>query len=152
MWDHYAYFDTNRYIVNRGISGDDSAYLSKRSDADCIHLNPKKAVMMIGTNDIIRTDYDFWWRKEGEIAEANHNGIFPAEKSFFKCDGAYLSAVKKSEVSNDIILRIVEENGENTVAEVTINGRVFSVPLKPFEIRTVAFNGKEIRRVNMLEN
>lgn len=85
------------------------------------------------------------------IAEANHGGIFPPQKSFFKCDGAYLSAVKKSERNGDTILRIVEENGENTVAGVTIGDYKFSVPLKPFEIRTIAFDGSKIHKVNMLE-
>ena len=69
LWDHYAYFGTKCYIVNRGIGGDSSEYMCKRFDADCIQLHPKKAVMMIGTNDISRTDYDFWWRKDGEAEE-----------------------------------------------------------------------------------
>ena len=85
------------------------------------------------------------------IAEANHGGIFPPQKSFFKCDGAYLSAVKKSERNGDTILRIVEENGENTVVGVTIGDCKFSVPLKPFEIRTITFDGSKIHKVNMLE-
>ena len=76
---------------------------------------------------------------------------FLRKKSFFKCDGAYLSEVKKSERNGDTILRIVEENGENTVAGVTIGDCKFSVPLKPFEIRTIAFDGSKIHKVNMLE-
>ena len=64
---------------------------------------------------------------------------------------AYLSAVKKSERNGDTILRIVEENGENTVAGVTIGDCKFSVPLKPFEIRTITFDGSKIHKVNMLE-
>ena len=86
------------------------------------------------------------------IPESNHNGTFPTEKSFFKCDGAYLSAVKKSEINDDTILRIVEENGEDTIAKVTIGDCEFSVPLKPFEIRTMAFDGTKIHKVNMLES
>ena len=49
------------------------------------------------------------------------------------------------------VQRIVEENGENTVAGVTIGDCKFSVPLKPFEIRTITFDGSKIHKVNMLE-
>lgn len=37
------------------------------------------------------------------------------------------------------------------MAGVTIGDRKFSVPLEPFEIRTIAFDGSKIHKVNMLE-
>ena len=69
LWDLNAYFGSNQFIVNRGIGGDDSTYLAKRFQADCIQLNPKKVILMIGTNDITRTHFDPWWRKMGEEEE-----------------------------------------------------------------------------------
>ena len=61
-----AYLDTDKFIVNRGIGGDNSTYLLKRFDADCVQLKPEKAILMIGTNDIFRCEYDAWWKIKGE--------------------------------------------------------------------------------------
>lgn len=69
LWNLHAYFQTDKYLENRGIGGDISTYLLKRFDADCIQLSPKKAVIMIGTNDIARTEPDLWWKKPGEDME-----------------------------------------------------------------------------------
>ena len=66
LWDLNVYFGSGLFIVNRGIGGDCSTYLLKRFIADCIQLNPKKVVLMIGTNDISRTNNDLWWRTMGE--------------------------------------------------------------------------------------
>lgn len=66
LWDIPAYIGREKCIVNRAIGGDDSTYLLRRFDADCIQLAPARCVLMIGTNDISRTHYDHWWRTEGE--------------------------------------------------------------------------------------
>ena len=65
LWDIPAYVGNKLFIVNRAIGGDDSTYLLRRLDADCIQLRPKKCFLMIGTNDITQTEYDHWWRKKG---------------------------------------------------------------------------------------
>ena len=85
------------------------------------------------------------------LSEANHCGTLPEQKSFFSCDGAYLSAVKKAEESDLMIYRIVEENGTDTMAQLTVDGQTFPLQLRPFEIRTVAFDGNEVHCVDMLE-
>ncbi len=69
LWNLNAYFKTDKYMENRAIGGDNSVYLSKRFDADCIQLHPKKVIMMIGTNDVARTDEDLWWRIPGESVQ-----------------------------------------------------------------------------------
>lgn len=69
LWDINAYFDTNKFLVNRGIGGDTSEYVLKRFDADVIQLNPKQVILMIGTNDISAINGDVWWRVEGQKTE-----------------------------------------------------------------------------------
>ena len=69
LWNLRAYFDTDKFLENRGIGGDTSTYLLKRFDADCIQLQPKSAIIMIGTNDITRTEPDMWWKTPGEEVE-----------------------------------------------------------------------------------
>jgi lysophospholipase L1-like esterase len=66
LWDINAYFDTNKFLVNRGIGGDTSEYVLKRFDADVIQLKPKKVILMIGTNDILAINGDVWWRVAGQ--------------------------------------------------------------------------------------
>ena len=66
LWDIKSYLNSEKTIVNRGIGGDTSYYLNKRFEADCVQLKPKKAVLMIGTNDITKTDDDLWWKVKGQ--------------------------------------------------------------------------------------
>ena len=69
LWNLNAYFGTCKFLENRGICGDTSTYLLKRFEADCIQLQPKNAIIMIGTNDITRTEPDLWWKTPGEDVE-----------------------------------------------------------------------------------
>ncbi len=69
LWELYAYFDNGKFLVNRGICGDTSKYLAIRFDADCIQLKPKKAIVMIGINNISRCQEDVWWHQKGEDKE-----------------------------------------------------------------------------------
>ena len=65
FWDLQVYFETQKLLVNRGIGGDTSEYLLMRFDADVIQLNPVLVLIMIGTNDILATHSDLWWRTPG---------------------------------------------------------------------------------------
>ena len=48
-----AFFpEVNGILINRGIGGDDTAYLRKRFEADALQLSPELIVMLIGTNDM----------------------------------------------------------------------------------------------------
>ncbi|MGI6496446.1 MAG: SGNH/GDSL hydrolase family protein [Kiritimatiellia bacterium] len=51
-------------IVNRGVSGDRTAELLARWDADCLALRPHVLSIMIGVNDV--------WRKAGEWNGQKH--------------------------------------------------------------------------------
>lgn len=93
-WNLHAYFQTDKYLENRGIGGDTSQYLLRRLDADCIQLHPKCVIIMIGTNDITRTEPDLWWKVPGEstetvLSEYKDN----IRKIIEKCDAAGIETV-----------------------------------------------------------
>lgn len=64
-WDLDLWFSPDKYKVNRGIGGDMSRYMLLRSEADVFQLHPHRAIVMAGTNDLLTTAPDLWWRKPG---------------------------------------------------------------------------------------
>ncbi len=103
LWNLKAYFKTDKYLENRGAGGDDSTYLLKRFDADCIQLHPKTVIMMIGTNDVARTDNDLWWRTTGEdvekvLSEYKDN----VRQMLAKCDEAGIEVILCSVIPSKI--------------------------------------------------
>lgn len=104
LWDLNAYFGSDKYFVNRGIGGDDSTYLSKRFQADCIQLNPKKVILMIGTNDISKTNYDHWRRMKGEEEETVLQDYMKNISEMFKqCDEAKIELILCSVIPSDTV-------------------------------------------------
>ncbi len=75
MWDINLYFGNSSFLVNRGIGGDTSHYCLKRFDADCLQLAPETIIYMIGTNDILTTAPDLWWRKDGADKQTVLNSL-----------------------------------------------------------------------------
>ena len=103
LWDIHAYFETDKFLVNRGIGGDCSTYLLKRFDADCIQLKPKKVILMIGTNDIARTADDVWWRTKGEAEETVLSDYMNNIKQIVKkCDDSGTELILCSVIPSDI--------------------------------------------------
>lgn len=94
FWNLNVYFKTDKFLENRGIGGDVSKYLLKRFDADCIQLKPKCAVIMIGANDIFRTEDDLWYKTVGEdcqiVMEDYKKNI---SAMIEKCDNAGIEVV-----------------------------------------------------------
>ena len=73
-WDLNLYFGDMGYVVNRGIGGDCTDIILKRSDADVFQLEPKTVVYMAGINDLISTCPDVWNKEPGadrETVKAN---------------------------------------------------------------------------------
>jgi lysophospholipase L1-like esterase len=103
LWDLNAYFDTEKFLVNRGIGGDTSEYVLKRFDADVIQLKPKKVVLMIGTNDISQIHGDVWWRVDGQepsVVLENIKSNF--HKIIEKCKANTIDLVLCSIIPSDI--------------------------------------------------
>lgn len=95
QWELYANFKTDKLLINRGIGSDESKYVLMRFDADCIQLNPKKIILMIGTNDIFRCEDDVWWRNPASetpecVIENYKNNICEIVK---KCDNAGIELI-----------------------------------------------------------
>lgn len=78
-WDTNLFFGDLGYIVNRGIGGDVTEYMLKRSDADVFQLSPEKLVFLGGINDLITTCPDLWWGVPAvdrrQVGEAFKNNI-----------------------------------------------------------------------------
>ena len=103
LWNLNVYFQTDKFLENRAIGGDNSIYLLKRFDADCIQLHPKKVIIMIGTNDIFRAEDDLWWKKAGEdvdkvLDEYKSN----VEQMIEKCDIAGIDVILCSVIPSNI--------------------------------------------------
>ena len=81
-WDLYLYFNREKLIINRGIGGDITENILRRSDADLFQFSPKNAVFMAGINDILSTAPDLWWRKPGADKETVMKGIFSNIEAF----------------------------------------------------------------------
>jgi alpha-mannosidase len=91
------------------------------------------------------------------IYQGIHRGNRPLSASFLSVDvpNVVVSAVKKSEDGDDLIIRCYKTAGR--LAKTTLNlglvNRRWSWNFRPLEIKTlrVPFAGGEIREVNLLE-
>lgn len=91
------------------------------------------------------------------IVENNHKGCLPTNYCGIKCNckNVIVSALKKSEDSNGLILRAYETDGKSTKAvfEGDILGATVSVDFSPYEIKTIYIDNKtkEWREVLLTE-
>lgn len=106
-----------------------------------------------GLSDAINFGLDY-------VVESSHDGILPRKVSFLSVSdkNLYVSALKVAEASDDLVLRILEQTGEERKADVTLNmktvKRIVPVNVKPFEVKTIMIptssSSKEYE-VNFLE-
>lgn len=90
-WEFPAYFKGGLYMLNRGIGGDTTKYILKRSDADVFQFKPKNIVYMAGINDLINAQPDYWWRKPGrDLKEVRSEISSNSEEFMKKCVGCEL--------------------------------------------------------------
>jgi len=81
----------------------------------------------------------------------------PKSGSFLAVDASNIivTAIKISEVGDDLIIRCVESTGRQTAAEVDLRlfGKKVKLEFRPCEIKTLRVNQKtgETREVNLLE-
>lgn len=91
------------------------------------------------------------------IYQGIHDGSMPKSGSFLAVDAPHVivSAVKKAEGGDDLIIRCVEAAGQPASAtlDLAFTGRQWKGDFKPFEIKTLRISGKSgnIREVNLLE-
>ena len=90
-WDLSLYFGDLGYIVNRGIGGDSTEYILRRSEADVFQLQPKAVVYMAGTNDLLGICPDLWYRENGMDRDTVIKNLLSNVEAFIrKCDGIRL--------------------------------------------------------------
>lgn len=86
-----------------------------------------------------------------------HKGVRPLSASFLSVDvpNVIVSAIKKSEDGNDLIIRCYETDGREAKASLDLGlvNRHWRGSFRPLEIKTlrVPLTGGEIREVNLLE-
>jgi len=91
------------------------------------------------------------------IYQGIHDGKMPGSGSFIKVDSPdiVISAIKKSETGNDIIMRVVETLGVPVRAGINLKfaGMSWTGSFRPFEIKTLRIDIKTgiIKEVNLLE-
>ncbi len=87
------------------------------------------------------------------ICEANHDGVLPEYEQYIglKSESVYISAVKECEADEDNVIRLFEISGKKQNADLNYFGNVISIPMNPYEIKTVKISGDEVKEVNILE-
>ena len=86
-----------------------------------------------------------------------HRGTMPKSGSFLAVDApnVIVSAIKQSEIGEDLILRCVETNGTAATANIELGfaKRKWSGNFRPYEIKTLRVNQKSgsVKEVNLLE-
>ncbi|ETI67526.1 alpha-mannosidase [Neobacillus vireti] len=93
------------------------------------------------------------------IVETYHQGSLPQEDSFISIDQSniILSALKKAENHDDLIIRLYETNNAETVAKVELKnwGRTLELCFGPMEIKTLYIPKKLVEPIyetNLIEN
>ena len=91
------------------------------------------------------------------VYQGIHGGKLPKSDSFMSVDASniVISSVKLSENGDDLIVRCVETNGEQTTAtiDLKIAGKQYQASFRPCEIKTLRVDKKtkQIQEVNLLE-
>ena len=87
------------------------------------------------------------------IDEAWHPGIDNPEHSFVQVENgsAALTVLKQTEEGNGLILRLAEYNGIAETVTLRFGDAVYTVEMKPYEIKTLKLAGTAMTEVSMLE-
>ena len=83
-WDLSLYFSDLGYVVNRGIGGDTTTNILRRSEADVFQLEPKTVVYMAGINDLISICPDYWNKNDGQDRAAVIKNILKNIEAFIE--------------------------------------------------------------------
>jgi alpha-mannosidase len=87
------------------------------------------------------------------ISDANHDGYLSPTDSFAKitAESVSVSAIKRAEDSEDIVIRLSEYCGKAQTAKLCVFDKSFEIKLDPFEIKTLLFTGESLKEVSILE-
>ena len=84
------------------------------------------------------------------VTESFHTGTLPEQMNCYECDcdDIVVTAVKKAEDSDEVILRFNEWNVKGTTAKIRIFDKDITCSVAHHELKTVDENGRE---VNLME-
>ncbi|WP_156560992.1 G-D-S-L family lipolytic protein [Clostridium paraputrificum] len=107
-WELESYYKDLGIVINRGIGGDNSHYLTMRLEADAIQLKPKNLVLLIGVNDtmFLGTKYvlvDTSYEVLRERIIKNTKDI--VERALENNISIYVGAILPTNMKNDIFLK-----------------------------------------------
>jgi alpha-mannosidase len=94
------------------------------------------------------------------IVESYHSGVLPRMFSFLSVSdkNVCLAALKRAESSDDVVLRMLEQTGEEREVNITLKTkvieRIISAKIKPFELKTIVVpvsGSKKEYETNLLE-
>ena len=88
------------------------------------------------------------------ICEANHDGTLPSQNSAWQVTGGsvMVSAAKRCEFDNDLILRMVEYSGTLQSVQLAIDSRLETLVFQPYEIKTLKISDHSVTEVYMTED
>ncbi len=88
------------------------------------------------------------------IAESNHEGDLPSQKSFFSMrkEGVELMALKRAEDGVGSVLRLREREGKRVTVPFCLFGSRYEITLSPWEIATVRLADGACVKSNLLED
>jgi alpha-mannosidase len=98
-----------------------------------------------------------WQSSVEAIIDSAHPGTEPWTQETLLVEPSTVSvlAIKPSEGSDSIVLRIQEFAGRTTTSTVRYAGQAFDVPLKPWQMATLEISGKgrstRVQRIDTLE-
>ena len=78
-----------------------------------------------------------------------HKGVLPERYCGIECnsDNIIVSAIKKSEDSDENILRFYEMNGEGASVKIKLFDKEFVSDVQPHQVKTLTEDGKEVNLV-----
>ena len=101
-WNTNMFFSDLGHIENRGVGGDVTDIILKRSDADVFQLKPKNTVYLAGINDLLTTCPDLWWKTNGaDKDEVIKNIEKNIEEFIVKCKNNNIKAYICSVIPTD---------------------------------------------------
>lgn len=88
------------------------------------------------------------------ICEANHGGTLPSQNSAWQVtgDNVMVSAAKRSEFDDTLILRMAEYGGSPQSVQLCVGSHLHALEFRPYEIKTLKISENSITEVYMTED
>lgn len=128
--------------------------LDYEEDYDIISQGINEGKIRIDFNRGTWTEAESFLNQPVVIIEANHDGILPSKDSFYRISGkgVSMSAIKKCEYDDGVIVRLFEHTGEVQSVMLYVGDKTFSIDMLPYEIKTLKIKEQSIEEYYMTED